>query len=179
MELTRGHGNGYQPTALADIDYWYKRLPREGIMQRTFVDVGCGKGVVLRQWQERADRDGWWPTVVGIESDWPLSVRAWLRVNRYRSRIYTADAIDFNYATLGGPLLLWLFNSFGPAECASWLPRLQGVDAWVIANRAEHVQLMMDAGWTMQAYWHRGEQENTWFWLSNSSQPVHVRKVTA
>ena len=182
MELTalrRGHGTGYQPTPLEDVDYWYKHLPRAGVQQRTLVDIGCGKGVVLRRWQERAAQDGWCPTVVGIESDPLLAATARLQVKRYRSSIRRANAVTFDYASLGGPLLIWLFNPFNAGKVRLLLPRLRGLDVWVIANNPEHVAVLQDDLWVMQAYWWRGEQENTWFWLSNSSQPVHVKKVAA
>lgn len=162
MELTRGHGTGYQPTPIEDIDYWFDHLPVE-LFTRTFVDVGCGEGVVLQRWRELCDAADEHPLLVGIESDIDLAAYA----APHADMLLTGDAATFDYARLPQPLLLWLFNPFGAEPMQQLLDRLQGLDVWVIANNIIHVAAMQDRGYELRAYWWRGEQENAWFWLSN------------
>jgi hypothetical protein len=80
-------------------------------MTRTFVDVGCGEGVVLERWalncRQAADIDVMRLYMVGIESDIDLAQYA----APYCDRLITGDASTFDYSTLPQPLLLWLFNT--------------------------------------------------------------------
>ena len=163
MELTRGHGTGYQPTPIEDIDYWFDHLPLKGTLTRTFVDVGCGEGVVLERWRLRSSELDQHPLLVGIESDIDLAAYA----APHADMLLTGDAATFDYARLPQPLLLWLFNPFGLEPMMQLIDRLQGLDVWVIANNVQHVAAMQEAGFELRSYWWRGEHENVWFWLSS------------
>jgi len=163
MELMRGHGTGYQPTPLADIDYWFDHLPLQDSMARTFVDVGCGEGVVLERWRLRSSELDQHPLLVGIESDIDLAASA----APHADMLLTGDAATFDYGSLPQPLLLWLFNPFGLEPMMQLIERLQGLDVWVVANNVQHVAEMQAAGYELRSYWWRGERENVWFWLSS------------
>jgi len=136
MELMRGHGTGYQPTPLEDIDYWFDHLPLKGTLTRTFVDVGCGEGVVLERWRLRSSELDQHPLLVGIESDIDLAASA----APHADMLLTGDAATFDYARLPQPLLLWLFNPFGAEpmmqliageqRCRISLDRAEG--GWVV-----------------------------------------------
>lgn len=159
----RGHGTGYQPTPLEDIDYWFDHLPLQDSMARTFVDVGCGEGVVLERWRLRSSEHYQHPLLVGIESDIDLAAYA----APHADMLLTGDAATFDYSSLPQPLLLWLFNPFGLEPMMQLIERLQGLDVWVVANNVQHVAAMQEAGYELRSYWWRGERENVWFWLSN------------
>jgi hypothetical protein len=84
--------------------------------QAQFIDLGCGKGkAVLVYAKEFAPPQG--PTALGIEYDRALCTVAWANLERVpaartRARIHCDSALNLEAYVAGGPLIVYLYNSF-------------------------------------------------------------------
>lgn len=168
-----GHGAGYQPTATAVIDYWFKRLQRiapEAFTDRVFVDVGCGRGKVLIRWAKLLKRNQLEQRVVGVESDEALLEECERRFRNEKVRegdvqTFLADATDFEYEVIGDKLLFWMFNPFSSYAVDDWCRQMAAsVDALVILNNPLHANVLLEEDFLLIDLWDRSsDREDSWF----------------
>lgn len=102
-----------------------------------FVDLGCGRGRAMLLAAEQG-----FARVIGIELDPRLAEQAWANVRRWQQRrpaksgqpeleVREGDAARTEFPHM--PLLVWLYNSFGPDTLRAVLGRL--MDSWSSAPR--------------------------------------------
>lgn len=163
MQVKLGHGAGYQATPTSAIRAMYQRvsdLLGNQLPLYTFVDIGAGKGKVLREWGKCLEEDDQHQFIVGIESDGGFE-RA-LKDTGYTYVI--ADAITFDYAKLADRYIFWLFNPFGVEECKEWVKQLNGLDVVVVLNNIDHAWVLFEAGFEILLEGtYVQERGNTWF----------------
>lgn len=143
-------GNGHQPAWTSEVRYWFRRLHTQpGFIERTFVDVGCGKGKVLLAWREQLDKAGLSQEILGVEFDGELvcAARRNIASMEARATVWRMDATRFEYASLQRPLIVWLFNPFGEDGMRLLAGRLAGTDTWLVYHNPKHAGVFMDAGW--------------------------------
>jgi hypothetical protein len=121
-----------------------------------FIDLGCGMGKVLLLATEYPFRQ-----VLGVEyaPDLAAICESNLRQDRTAAdrrcsvaSVVVADAAEFSYPK--GPLVIFLFNPFGPPVLSAALNNLrktaapQSPDVFVVYHNAEHARLVEEAGFT-------------------------------
>jgi len=169
----RGHGTGYVPSPTRDIRDWvhYLNENEPQAFRRTFVDIGCGEGVVLTRWAKLTRALGFQQDMIGIESDPELIglADAYLRRAGVQNvDLWQADATRVDYrAQTAGPLLCWLFNPFDVESVQRWSDAVNGIDTEVIANNPDHVKALIDKGWLMRHMMPHEWPRNAWFQLWN------------
>jgi predicted RNA methylase len=121
----------------------------------TFIDLGCGMGKVLLLATEYPFRQ-----ILGVEYAPDLAaicennLRQDLAMAERRcpnASVVVADAAEFAYPQ--GPLVVFLFNPFGPPVLSAALRNLrqtasQSSQVYVVYHNAEHARLMEEAGFT-------------------------------
>jgi SAM-dependent methyltransferase len=143
----------YHASSAYDFDTILKRLPIE-FSGYTFVDLGCGKGLTLIL----ALRFGF-QRIVGIEFGSTLCEIAQRNLERLRQKRTLAQPID---AVLGDaaefqfpaqPLVVYLYNPFGPVVIARVLANLKASlsehprGCWIVYVRPLHHSLFAESGY--------------------------------
>lgn len=156
-----GEGTGYHATPIKDILAWYR--PDSS---RTFIDIGCGKGRVLRMWHILNSQNSVTQTLVGIESDPELAAYAASKGDG-KYTVVVGDAAKHDYSQYG-PVLCWLFNPFGDLKMKQLARKLDEADAIVIANNPAHVDILLRRQWQPLVQY-QGEV-NHWYMLGNNKK---------
>jgi SAM-dependent methyltransferase len=134
------------------------RLPAcqaQAFSRFAFIDLGCGMGKVLLLATEYPFHQ-----ILGVEyaPDLAAICEKNLREDRAMAdrrcnsaSVVLADAAEFSFPE--GPLVVFLFNPFGPPVLASALKNLRQAGArsseiFVVYHNAAHAQLVRDAGFT-------------------------------
>jgi len=125
-----------------------------GLSRYAFIDLGCGMGKVLLLATEYPFRQ-----ILGVEyaPDLAAICEKNLREDRAMAdrrcksaSVVVADAAEFSFPD--GPLVVFLFNPFGPPVLAPALKNLRQAagakssEIFVVYHNAEHAQLVSDAG---------------------------------
>ena len=141
----------FRPSLAALIDLLGAALPLY-----SFIDMGCGMGKVLLLAAEYPFRQ-----VIGVEFAPDLAgiCEKNLREDReavqrrcHTVKVVVADAAEFSFPE--GPLVVFLYNPFGPQVLAPLLNNLCCVEKsgayedFVVYQNAEHVQLVQEAGFS-------------------------------
>lgn len=93
-----------------------KHLGEARFNEAQFLDLGCGKGkAVLVYAKEFAPPKG--PVALGIEYDQALCAIAWKNLElmpsaRIRAKVHCDSALNLDAYVTGGPLIVYLYNSF-------------------------------------------------------------------
>jgi SAM-dependent methyltransferase len=130
-------------------------LPGSGLSRFAFIDLGCGMGKVLLLATEYPFRQ-----ILSVEYAPDLAAICEKNLREDRSMadrrcnpasVVVADAAEFSFPE--GPLVVFLFNPFGPPVLASALKNLRQAGArsseiFVVYHNAAHAQLVRDAGFT-------------------------------
>lgn len=114
-----------------------------------FVDVGCGKGKVVLRWTELCAHAGSAQRVAGFDYHAPLvAIARRNHAKRFGSPglVTTAGAEDFDLAPLGGRVLCYLYNPFGPGLMRRFLSRLRGLDVVLIYNNPAEDATLREQG---------------------------------
>ena len=121
-----------------------------------FIDMGCGMGKVLLLAAEYPFQQ-----VIGVEFAPELVAiceknlredRAALQRRCHATTVTLADAADFSFPR--GPLVVFLYNPFGPEVLAPLLNNLccaersGAYEDFVVYHNAQHAQLLEEAGFT-------------------------------
>jgi SAM-dependent methyltransferase len=133
-------GTFYMASWTSEIDWAFREtraLLGPEFDRFAFVDVGCGKGKAVLRWTELCARAGSAQRIAGFDYHEPLVAIA--RRNHAKrfgapGLITTADAERFDFAPLGGRVLCYLYNPFGPGLMRRFLERLRGLDVVLIYN---------------------------------------------
>ncbi|MEY4132983.1 MAG: hypothetical protein RL592_1041 [Verrucomicrobiota bacterium] len=133
-------GTFYMASWTSEIDWAFREtrtLLGPEFDRFAFVDVGCGKGKAVLRWTELCARAGSAQRIAGFDYHEPLVAIA--RRNHAKrfgapGLITTADAERFDFAPLGGRVLCYLYNPFGPGLMRRFLGRLRGLDVVLIYN---------------------------------------------
>ena len=133
-------GTFYMASWTSEIDWAFREtrtLLGPEFDRFAFVDVGCGKGKAVLRWTELCARAGSAQRIAGFDYHEPLVAIA----RRHHAKrfgapglITTADAERFDFAPLGGRVLCYLYNPFGPGLMRRFLGRLRGLDVVLIYN---------------------------------------------
>ena len=160
-----GDGNGYQPTPTGAIRHWHavcSQLP--GYTDRTFIDVGAGKGKVCREWAKLNSEAGIVQEIVAVESSPALTDRLCATALTADFNVVIGDATELNYQAFS-PLLIWLFNPF--EDIKPLLTALEDCDVQVVANNPAHATAMLEHGWQLLDLTYGGDNANSWFLIGN------------
>jgi len=129
----------YAPVRTANARAALAALPVSGLRDYTFVDMGSGKGRMLFIAAELSFRQ-----VVGVEFDAALHACALDNVARCRKRwmrcpIAAVHSNAAEYSFPPGPLVIYMFNPFGPEILARMLDNLHQS----LAHEPRHVVILM------------------------------------
>jgi SAM-dependent methyltransferase len=136
----------YEPTPPRIVDEVLAALPVEP-SALTFVDLGSGKGRVVLLASRHPFR-----AVVGIEHRASLHAAAdrnrqiFERSGEVCSPIHLLCGDVARYPLPDGPILVWLFNPFGPDVLRPLVQRLQRPEVYVAYVLPIHHDLLQDAG---------------------------------
>ena len=161
-----GDGNGYQPTPTGAIRHWHavcSQLP--GYTDRTFIDIGAGKGKVCREWLKLNHEAGIEQAVVAIESSTDLVERLNGAALAAGFDVILGDATEVPYTMFDSPLLLWLFNPFNDID--PLISALNGCDIQLVCNNPAHATRMLEYGWHLLDLTYGGSSSNSWFLISS------------
>jgi SAM-dependent methyltransferase len=145
-------GTFYMASWTSEIDWAYegtRALLGAEFDAFTFVDVGCGKGKAVLRWTELCARDGSPQSIAGFDYHEPLVAIA--RRNHEKlfgapGRLTTDDAEGFDVTPLGGRVLCYLYNPFGPDLMRRFLRRLRGLDVVLIYNHPAEDATLREEG---------------------------------
>ena len=141
-EAARAAAVEYRPTSAADAAVMLSRLPIDRPATH-FVDLGCGKGRVLA-----LARSMGFAAVTGVEFSAPLAEAARRNLvdcslgGEAKAEVVVGDAAAFEPPA--GPLVVYLFNPFGPAVLGPAVGRLESSleadprECWVVYANALH-----------------------------------------
>jgi len=119
----------------------------------SLVDVGCGKGKVVLAWGRELLRSGISQKVVGIDYYQPLITVARENLRRVPhvegTAFWCGDVRDFDYASLGTPLIMWAFNPFDAHVFHGLASRLTAVPTILVYNNPVHLSELIDDGWRL------------------------------
>ncbi len=116
----------YLPVRVANARAALRDLPVKDLSQYTFIDVGSGKGRMLFVAAEYP-----FQRVVGVEFDAQLHLAAekniadWRSMRRRCAAIESVHANAAEYEFPAGPLVVYLFNPFGPGVMGRMLDNLE------------------------------------------------------
>lgn len=121
--------------------------------ERTFVDIGCGKGKVLLVWGLLLRRYKLSQKIYGIDYYEPLLDYA--RLNHQKifgssGNFILADAAQLDYGQVfGHKLLIYLYNPFDAALLHKVMLRMAEMDVVIIYNNPVHQHVLIDLGFTV------------------------------
>jgi len=143
------YASEYGPSPAYDFELILKQLPVD-CRKYTFVDLGCGKGLVLML----ASKFGF-SRIIGVEFARNLYAIALANLDKFRRsadaqpiEVILGDAIEFTFPT--EPLVVYLYHPFGPEVILPVLTNLRGSlsehprDCWVVYVNPVHHQVLAD-----------------------------------
>jgi hypothetical protein len=163
-----GDGNGYQPTPTGAILHWFQvcsQMP--GFTDRLFVDIGAGKGKVLREWRKQLWEAGLQQDCVGVESSRELSDALCATALTASFDVIIGDATEVDWSMFEQPLLCWLFNPFDTDSVRKLNAAMLPVDVLMVMNNPEHATALLELGWHLVDLTYGGDSMNSWFLLGN------------
>ena len=152
------HGLSYASSWTSEVKLIFQQiriLLGDSFPDWTFVDIGCGKGKVVLQWQQECRRAGVQQQAIGVDYYEPLiqiaqSNHRKLFSDSGRFVVGEASAIDFK--AFGDHVVAYLYNPFDAVVLSAVLQNLARQPCVLIYTNPTHAQLPERFGFRLHAH---------------------------
>jgi SAM-dependent methyltransferase len=172
------HGKAYMASWTSEIRTSFARVTHwldSSFSRHTFIDIGCGKGKVPIVWRLECQQRGLTQRICGIDY-YPPFIRL-ARANHQTvfatpGEFIVADAAGFDYAGLGTPLIVYLYNPFDAEMLSRVLRTLRELPTLIVYNIPTHAEEMIKHGFRLLESRQGGNQNEHTMLFSNRIRPT-------
>jgi SAM-dependent methyltransferase len=171
------HGVVYMPSWTSVIRKAHKYLIRQLGLEFEhfiFIDVGCGKGKALLEWNRLNTKRNFGQSTIGIEYERGLadiSICNLKKMNQY-SDILIKDITELSFDSSNAKYIFYLYNPFDEILLTVFLDKIYKIECYIIYVNPVHAKLLEESSnlLTKKKFWHDSKSMNIYHKPQSSSQ---------